>query len=112
MEWGKAGFRFFGAPAVILALCDNSLGEGSCLYDLGAVVQTISLVALNYGLGTCIQGQGIMFPEVIRKHTHIPESKRLIICITIGYPDMDFPANKLVTNRTPAKDITQWLGFK
>ena len=111
LEWSKAGFRFFGAPAVILALCDNSLGEGFCMYDLGAVVQTISLVALNYGLGTCIQGQGIMFPEVIRKYTHIPESKRLIICVTMGYPDMEFPGNKLVTERTPAKDITQWVGF-
>jgi len=111
MEWTKQGFRFFDAPAIIIAHSDKSLSEAHSMYDIGAVVHTISLVALSYGLGTCIQGQGIMFPEVIRKYTSIPESKRLIICITIGYPDMDFPANKLVTDRAPAKDVTQWFGF-
>jgi hypothetical protein len=52
-----------------------------------------------------------MYPEVIRKYTGIPDSKRLIICVTIGYPEMDFSANKIQTERTPAKDITQWFGF-
>ena len=111
-EWTKQGFRFFGAPAAIIAYCDASLSEGHSMYDVGAVVQTISLVALNYGLGTCIQGQGILFPDVIRKHTGIEESKRLIICISIGYPDSDFPGNALVTERVPAKEITQWFGFE
>ena len=112
MEWTKQGFRFFGAPAAIIAYCDKSLSEGHSMYDVGAVVQTISLVALNYGLGTCIQGQGILFPDVIRKHTGIQESKRLIICVALGYPDKDFPANKLVTERVPVGEITQWFGFE
>lgn len=111
VEWTKQGFRFFGAPAAVVALCDKSLAIERSMYDLGAVVQTLCLVALNYGLATCIQGQGLMYPEVIRKHTGLPDSKRLVICVTIGYPDMDFPGNKIQTERAPVADITRWFGF-
>jgi nitroreductase len=109
--WTKQGFRFFDAPAAIIAYCDKSLSFERSMYDVGAVVQTICLVALNYGLATCIQGQGIMYPEVVRKYTKLPDSKRLVICVTIGYPDMDFPGNKIDTERTPAADIVKWIGF-
>ena len=111
VEWTKQGFRFFDAPAAIIGLCDKSLSIERSMYDIGAAVQTICLVALNYDLATCIQGQGLMYPEVIRKYTGIPDSKRLVICVTIGYPEMDFSGNKIQTARTPAGDITQWFGF-
>ena len=108
-EWMKRGFRFFDAPAAIIISVDRSLGERA-QFDVGSITQTIALVALNYGLGTCIQGQGIMYPEVIRKFTGIPESKRMIICLTIGYPDWDFPANKVQSQREPIENITTWCG--
>jgi len=65
---------------------------------------------LNYGLGTCIERQGIMFPEVVTKFAHIPESKQLINSIAIGYPDWDFPANKLETTREPLESVVTWCG--
>jgi hypothetical protein len=48
---------------------------------------------MHYGLGTCIQDQGVMYPEVLRKLCNIPETKQIIIAIAIGYPNWDFPAN-------------------
>jgi len=110
-EWMQRGFRFFDAPAAIILSVDKSLGEIRPQLDIGAIVQTICLAALNYGLGTCIQDQGLMFPEVVRSLAGIPESKRMIIAITIGYPDWDFPANKLESNREPVENITAWQGF-
>ena len=110
-EWIQRGFRFFDAPAAIILYADKSLGESGPLMDIGSLSQTICLAALNYGLGTCIEGQGVMFPDVVRKHTGIPESKRIIICIAIGYPDWDFPANKLETKREPMENIATWCGF-
>jgi len=110
-EWMQRGFRFFDAPAAIILSVDKSLGEIRPQFDIGAIVQTICLAALNYGLGTCIQDQGLMFPEVVRRFTRIPESKRIIIAITIGYPNWDFPANKLETKREPVENITAWQGF-
>ena len=67
--------------------------------DIGAVMQTICLAALHYGLGTCIEDQGVMYPAVLRKFAGIPESRRIIISIAVGYPDWDFPANKVESAR-------------
>jgi nitroreductase len=110
-RWLERGFRYFDAPTAIILSTDRCLSESGPLLDIGAVIQTICLTALHFGLGTCIEDQGTMYPEVLRKYAHIPESKRIIMAIAIGYPDWDFPANKLETEREPIKDITTWLGF-
>ncbi len=110
-EWLKRGFRFFDAPVAFVLYVDRSLGESGPLLDIGTLAQTICLTALNYGLGTCIEGQGVTYPDVVRKHTGIPESKRIVTCIAIGYPDWDFPANKVVTKREPVDSVAVWCGF-
>ena len=110
-KWMERGFRFFDAPAAIILMTDRSLTEAGPLLDMGAVMQNICLSALNYGLGTCIEDQGGMYPDVLRKFADIPESKRIIICIAIGYPNWDFPANKLVSTRVPVDSNTTWCGF-
>lgn len=109
-EWMKRGFRFFDAPAVIIISADESLGPAA-QFDIGAISQTIALTALNYGLGTCIQGQTLMYPDVIREFTGIPESKDIIISIAIGYPDWDFPANKVHSEREAVDNTTAWCGI-
>jgi len=112
MEWMQRGFRFFDAPAAVIISADRSIEGSLWVFDLGAVAQTICLAALDRGLGTCIEGQGVMFPRVIRKHTGIPESKNIIMSIAIGYPDWEFPANRLESGREPLDNITSWHGFK
>ena len=52
-----------------------------------------------------------MYPEVIRRFTDIPESKRITISIAIGYPDWSFPANKLESKREPIESIATLYGF-
>jgi len=110
-EWRERGFRFFDAPAAIILSMDRSVDKLLSHLDIGAIVQTICLAALNYGLGTCIEVPGIMFPEVVRKYTPIPESDEILISIAIGYPDWDFPANKLETEREPLENLATWRGF-
>ncbi len=110
--WLERGFRYFDAPAAIIISTDRCLSESGPLLDVGAAIQTICLAALHFGLGTCIEDQGTMYPEVLRKHAHIPESKRIIAAIAIGYPDWDFPANKVESEREPIRNTTTWLGFR
>ncbi|HEU65074.1 MAG TPA: nitroreductase [Chloroflexi bacterium] len=110
-KWMERGFRYFDAPAVIIISVDRCLSESGPLLDIGAVIQNICLIALNFGLGTCIEDQGVGYPKVLRKYGRIPDSKRIIAAIAIGYPDWDFPANKVETEREPVKNITTWLGF-
>ena len=110
-EWMQRGFRFFDAPAAIILSVDRSVEELKAMIDIGSFAQTVCLTALNYGLGTCIEDQGVMFPEAVRKFTHIPESKRIVLSIAIGYPDWDFPANKLEAEREPVENFVTWCGF-
>jgi nitroreductase len=110
-KWLERGFRYFDAPAAIILSTDRCLSESGPLLDIGALIQTICLTSLHFGLGTCIEDQGTMYPEVLRKYAHIPESKRIIVAIAIGYPDWDFPANKVESDREPIKNVTTWLGF-
>jgi nitroreductase len=107
--WLERGFRFFDAPAAVVIVCDTALTEAGPLLDIGAVMQNICLAALHFGLGTCIEDQGILYPDVFRTHTGIPETKRLIIAIAMGYPDPDFPANLVRSDREPADALTTWV---
>lgn len=110
-QWLKRGFTFFNAPAVIIICVDRILTEGSPIFDIGAVSQNICLAALHFGLGTCIEDQGVMYPEVLRKFCNIPDTKQIIMSIAIGYPNWDFPANRLETTRESVDTSTLWCGF-
>jgi nitroreductase len=111
LDWMERGFRFFEAPAAVIVVVDRSLSEGGPLMDIGAVMQTLCLAALPYGLGTCIEDQGVMYPKDLRKLAGIPDSKRIIMAVAIGYPDPDFPANRVETEREHVEKISTWIGF-
>jgi len=111
MEWLERGFRFFDAPCAIIITTDKILAESTPLMDIGAVMQNICLAALDHGLGTCIEDQGVMYPEVLRELADISENRRIMIGIAIGHSDPDFPANSLESDRELVDGITQWVGF-
>ncbi len=110
-EWLERGYRFFDAPVAIILAVNSSLDETHSQFDIGAIAQTICLTAMKYGLGTCIMDQGIAFSEVVRRFAKISESKRIAASIAIGYPDWDFPANKLKSKREPLEEFVTWYGF-
>jgi nitroreductase len=111
-EWMERGLRFFDAPAAIVIVVDDSISGKVPLLDIGAIMQSICLSALSHGLGTCIEDQAAMYPQVMREFAGIPESKRIVISIAVGYPDWDFPANKVESGREPIDSLTRWCGFE
>lgn len=110
-KWIEWGFRFFDAPVLILLCMDESLDETNFRFDLGCISQLICLVAAEQGLGTCVQEQAIMYQQGIRSILQLPENKRLICGIAMGYADDESPANQVVTTRVPVQEITQWIGY-
>jgi nitroreductase len=109
-EFMRRGFRFFGAPAVIIVTMEKTLGDAH-VFDLGLVTQTLCLAALNHGLGTCIQAQGVSYPNVIREMFNIPESKIMAVAVAIGYPDFSNLANQYKSGREPLEELVTWIGF-
>jgi nitroreductase len=111
VAWWQRGFRYFDASAVVLLLTDREVPLAKGQRDVGMITQTIILLAQEYGLGTCVVSQGVIYTDVIRKHTGISPDKLITIAIALGYPDPDFPANHFVSGRVPAAEITTWYGF-
>ena len=109
--WMERGFRYFNAPAAIVVFVDKTLSETGPVMDVGIIIQTICLAALNFGLGTCIHDQGVFYPEVVKRYAGIPDSKRVMIAISIGYPDKENIVNKISSAREPLDNHTSWIGF-
>ena len=110
MEWTARAFRLFDAPNAIIVSMDEEINSFSSIFSLGIISQTIALVAVSFGLGTCIEQNSALYPELIRKITGIPESQKIVAGMAIGYPDWDFPANKLQSAREPVSIIATWCG--
>lgn len=104
----KANFRFYGAPHVIYLFQDSSLPMWS-LFDLGLFAQSLMLAAYAHGLGTVPQAFATDYAADIKKFLDIPETKRLVLGISIGYPDMESPTNAFRTDRVPTAEIVNWI---
>ena len=63
------------------------------------------------GLGAVINSQGIMQSPVVRKYANIPDDQVIMICVAMGYPDENFPANKVVSKRRDVEEVATFIGF-
>jgi len=109
-KWTIRGYNFFGAPNGIIIYMDKKLGPWSLL-DVGSVMTIIQLLAHNYGLGCCTQMQMIRWPDIIRKLMNIPDSKKIIIGIAIGYPDREDITSRYTSERVPLEQVVTWHGI-
>jgi len=116
-EWEQLGLRLFEAPNVILIYTERSFCyQGNAfnawpVFDCGLVAENIMLLAAKYGLGTIAQIQAVFYPEVLRKVLGIPDSKFIIVGISIGYPNWDDPINQFRSERAPLAEVANWYGF-
>ena len=110
IEWMLKMIRFFDAPNAIIVSVHEEASNFLSIFSLGTISQSIALAAVNFGLGTCIEQDPVLYPEVIRQAAGIPESQKIAIGIAIGYPDWDFPANKLRSTRESLANIATWRG--
>lgn len=98
-KWYEKMYRFYDAPAIFVIAVDRMLGIGWVLFDLGLLTQSITLAALEYGLGTCIMRAIVDYPEAARAVLKIPERKTLVMGVAVGLPDFQDPINHLISER-------------
>ena len=109
-EWILQGNKFFDAPNGLIFYLDGELGPWS-LFDLGVFSQSVMLASLAFGLGTCSSAVVVGYPQVLRGILGIPDEKKIVLGMAIGYPDWQHPANKLKSPREAVASFTQWRGF-
>lgn len=104
----KANFGFYGAPHEIYLFQDGSLSLWS-LFDMGLFAQSLMLAARAKGLGTVPQAFATDYAQYIKEFLGIPKTKRLVIGIAIGYPDMQAPENAVRSDRGAVDELVRWM---
>lgn len=104
----KANFNFYGAPHVIYLYQDARLSLWS-LFDLGLFAQSLMLAARARGIGTVPQAFATDYAQDIKKFLAIPEEKRLVLGISVGYPDTEAPGNRPRSDRAETAEIVRWV---
>jgi nitroreductase len=61
------------------------------------------------GLGTCVEVSVAGYPEIARAQLAIPAELSILGGLAVGYPDPDFPANKLHIGREPIEENVVFL---
>jgi nitroreductase len=111
-DWVLRGFRQFDAPVSIVVTYDKVLQNNIvAAFDCGAVTTALVNAAWSRGLGCVINSQGIMQASVVREHAGIADDQVIMICVAMGYPDEDFPANAVVSQRKSVDEAAVFVGF-
>jgi len=101
--------RFFDAPCLAVACIPSGVLVEYALLDVGLMLQTVCLLAPEKGLGTCIMAAAVGYPELLRKIPFIPDDRRIVVGIAMGYPDLDHPINQFERARIGMEEFVRWV---
>ena len=87
--------------AYIIVLLDKEIRK-SCGHDAGIAVMSISMVAYEEGLGSCILGA--IERAKLRSVLKIPDNLEIVLAVALGYP-----AENPIVDKVKDDDIKYWL---
>lgn len=108
-QYGR-NYEFFGAPVGLFFTIERGQGQAAWL-DLGMFLQAVMIAAIGHGLATCAQQAFARYHRVIRAHLGIPEQEIVVCGMSLGHPDPDAPANRLITGREPVAAFASFAGL-
>ena len=79
----------FGAPVLLVFGFEGCLAPAYASYDTASLVQNVCLAAHDKGLGTCQSTTLVRYPGLLRELLPGAEEQRLVVAVTLGYPDLD-----------------------
>lgn len=104
-----AAAGLWGAPILMLLAIPRDIGLPYGCFDAGLFAQSIALAAHARGLGTCINGSNVRYPDLLRKQIADTEDKLFVISITLGYPDWDAPLNRFPRTRLEVDEYATFV---
>jgi nitroreductase len=100
--------NFYGSPSAIIICLDDSFSEAR-LVDVGVVLGYLVLAAHEVGVATCPIGLITAYGDEMKEVLNIPENKRVIIGIALGYPDPKSPINRFKSFRDDLDKFVKWV---
>jgi nitroreductase len=101
-------WEFFRAPLAGIVCMHRDLGLADAV-SVGMYLQTLLLALTERGLGSCVEVSVTGYPEIIRAQLSIPAELSILCGLAVGYPDPEFPANRLHIAREPVKENVVFL---
>ena len=102
--------EFFGASVGLFFCVDRRCGPPQW-GDLGMLMQTVMLLAVERGLATCAQEYWARYPQTVGRHIGLPDDHMLFSGMALGYADDSAPINSLRTRRDPLEAWAELKGF-
>ncbi|MBU2053530.1 MAG: nitroreductase [Proteobacteria bacterium] len=109
VRYGGDMAALFDAPCLLLFCVDKGLAREYAMLDIGAIQQTVCLLAHARGLGSCILAASVRYPALIREAIKIQEGKAVIIGVALGYPDSEAPINHFARERATPDEFITWV---
>jgi nitroreductase len=100
--------NFYGAPVAIIICLDDSFSNRQMI-DVGTALGYLVLTAHVFGLATCPIGLIADYADEIKDLLNIPENKKIIIGVALGYPDRENPMNQFRSSRTELRELVRWI---
>lgn len=100
--------RFYDAPLAILVCLDVLFPEARLLC-VGMALGYLVLAAEAQGLGTCPIGLITAYEEEIREQLNIPENKRIVLGLAVGFPDPKASLNHFRSGRDDIRKMVRWI---
>jgi len=107
LEMRLRNFEFYGAPCVLFLFVDNTLTSWS-IFDMGLFAQNIILAAHSLGISSCLQAVLTHYPDAVKELLNVPKTKKLVIGISMGYPDLEARLNAYHSTRIEMDDFVRW----
>jgi nitroreductase len=100
--------NFYGAPVAIIICLDDSFPTAR-MVDIGIALGYLILIAHEFGLGTCPIGLILAYEDEIKDLLNIPETKKVVIGVALGYPDWGIPINRFKSPRDNLEKFVRWI---
>eukprot|EP00435_Cladocopium_sp_Y103_P037109 s1102_g9.t1 len=106
-------FRFWGAPVGIIVTVDRG-GDKNAWGHVGMLLQSLSLLAVQYGLGTAMLEAWGNLGNCVYEALEIPMDREVIWCgVALGYPDPSSNLSDMATERRKLQEFCRiFPGFE
>lgn len=100
-------FRFFGAPVGLFFSLDRRAGPPQW-GDVGMLMQSVMLLAIEYGLDSCAQEAWCFWPDTVRRHLGLDDNMLVFSGMALGHRDPDAPVNQLRSSRAAVEEFVHF----
>ncbi|MCU1648045.1 MAG: nitroreductase [Nocardia sp.] len=103
MQQFLRNFELFDAPHVAVVTTQAALGIYGAL-DCGLYINSVLLGAQSLGLAAAPQAALASYSPFLHEYFGLPDNRRVLVGICLGYPDIDHPINSFRTARADLGD--------